>query len=228
MKSLPKTIELHNTHRDHLHQCPLCHTSQSNPFHQDHNRQYYRCQTCLLVFVSPHQFLSPEAEKAEYDLHQNSPADQGYRRFLSRVFVPIQDRLKPHSSGLDFGAGPGPTLSVMFEEAGHTVAIYDHFYACDPSVFQQTYDFITATEVVEHLYHPIQELERLWNCLKPGGLLGIMTKLVLDQAAFATWHYKNDLTHVCFFSRTTFIWLANQWKATLAFEGQDVMIFIKG
>ena len=42
----------------------------------------------------------------------------------------------------------------MFEEMGHTVALYDYFYANDPFVLHHLYDFITATEVVEHLHNP--------------------------------------------------------------------------
>ncbi|MCP5100422.1 MAG: class I SAM-dependent methyltransferase [Chloroflexi bacterium] len=207
--------------------CPLCQSTEQTDFHQDHNRTYSRCTQCNLVFVLPSAYLSPEAEKAEYDLHQNSPDDLQYRKFLSRLFTPIQKQLQPSSFGLDFGSGPGPTLSVMFAEVGHFMAIYDHFYANDPSVFKSQYDFITATEVVEHLHHPARELNRLWCCLKPGGTLGIMTKLVLNQTAFTTWHYKNDQTHVCFFSRTTFRWLANQWKAKLTFIDKDVIILQK-
>ncbi|MEM7534438.1 MAG: class I SAM-dependent methyltransferase [Chloroflexota bacterium] len=225
-----------------MHICPLCSSeTKATLFYQDspghhHPRDYYRCATCQLVFVPPVQYLSPTAEKAEYDLHQNSPNDQGYRRFLSRMFDPMQERIVATSHtckhGLDFGSGPGPTLSVMFEEAGHRVALYDRFYTPDDSVFGRSYDFITATEVVEHLHHPKQELDRLWGCLKPGGYLGIMTKMVLDRAAFAKWHYKQDLTHVCFFSQATFEWISMQWcnnieKATLTFVGKDVIIFQK-
>lgn len=115
----------------------------------------------------------------------------------------------------------------MFREVGHTVALYDHFYAKNPAALQQTYDFITATEVVEHLHDPATILSQLWTLLKPGGYLGLMTKLVQDQEAFTTWHYKNDLTHVCFFSRATFEWLAHQWQAELEFFDNDVMLFHK-
>jgi hypothetical protein len=178
--------------------------------------------------VTPDQFLAPEHERAEYDLHRNSPGDAGYRRFLSRTYGPMQARLAPRSRGLDFGSGPGPTLSVMFAESGHQMSIYDRFYADDSAVFQRTYDFITATEVVEHLHHPQAELDRLWCCLRPGGLLAIMTKLVIDLQAFSNWHYKNDLTHVCFYSEATFDWLALRWHAEWVRVDKDVVIFTKG
>lgn len=175
--------------------------------------------------MPPEYHLSLEEEKAEYDLHQNSPLDQGYRTFLGRLFEPIQARISPHSRGLDFGSGPGPTLSVMFEEAGHPMAIYDPFYAPDPSPLSTQYDFVTASEVVEHLRNPQEDLAQLCSCVRPGGLLGIMTKLALDSAAFAGWHYKNDRTHVSFFSRQTFTWLAQEWGANVSFVGKDVTLF---
>jgi hypothetical protein len=179
------------------------------------------------VFVPSWQFLPAEDEKKRYDLHQNSPEDLNYRRFLSRVFIPMQRCLTPGSSGLDFGSGPEPTLSMMFEEAGHSMTLFDYFYEQVPAVLEKQYDFITATEVVEHLHDPKKELERLWACLKQGGRLGIMTKLAVEQDAFEHWHYKNDLTHVCFFSRATFTWLALQWNADLTFADSDVVLFHK-
>lgn len=207
--------------------CPLCQQSAGKPFFQD-SRDYFRCTNCALVFVLPDQFLSPAAEKAVYDQHQNSPDDLAYRRFLGRLFEPVSQRIAPHSSGFDFGSGPGPTLSVMFTEAGHTMRIYDPFYAPDTTPFQQQYDFITTSEVVEHLHQPRQELDRLWACLKPNGVLGIMTKRVEDRDAFSRWHYKNDPTHVCFFSTETFAWLADYWGAELTVCGKDVVVFRKG
>jgi hypothetical protein len=190
-------------------------------------RDFLRCEHCALVFVPAFQYLSPEEEKAHYDLHQNHPTDQGYRQFLSRLFIPMKEKLQPGAYGLDFGSGPGPTLSLMFEEAGFPMKIYDHFYANDAYVLQQRYDFITATETVEHLHHLKKELHQLWNLLDPGGYLGIMTKLVIDRDAFATWHYKNDPTHVCFFSVDTFHWLADLWRAKIEFIGNDVIILEK-
>ena len=207
--------------------CPLCESVKPGPFYRNKQRDFFRCPVCNLVFVKPEQFLSEEAEKAEYDLHQNGPEDAGYRKFLKRLFIPMQQDLLPGSRGLDFGAGPGPTLSVMFEEIGHRVSVYDKFYAEDPALLERQYDFITATEVVEHLHDPGCTLDMLWGCLKPGGRLGIMTKLALDRKAFARWHYKNDPTHVCFFSQETFEWLAECWQATLTFIDKDVILLDK-
>lgn len=168
-----------------------------------------------------------ETERAEYDLHQNSPTDPGYRKFLGRLFHPLRERLSPGARGLDFGCGPGPALSVMFAEAGHPMAVYDPFYAPDRSVIDQSYDFITASEVVEHLHRPGEELGRLWSCLKPGGILGLMTQMVIDREAFARWRYRDDMTHVCFFSRETFAWLADRWRAEIIFPQKDVALLCK-
>ncbi len=207
--------------------CPLCDNSICRPFHRDAHREYLRCGRCALVFVPREFFLSPGAERAEYDLHQNHPADPGYRHFLSRLVDPLLLRLAPGSSGLDFGCGPGPALAAMLEEAGHRVRLYDVFYRPDVAALSAQYDFITATEVVEHLFHPGRELERLWACLRPGGLLGIMTKRVRSAAAFANWHYKNDLTHVCFFAEETFEYLARRFGAELEVVGDDTVILRK-
>ncbi|MGZ0165972.1 MAG: class I SAM-dependent methyltransferase [Planctomycetales bacterium] len=207
--------------------CPLCSSQEISDFHKDRSREYLRCETCRLIFVPREYHVSPADEKAEYDLHENSPDDPGYRKFLGRLFEPINDRLAAGSSGLDFGSGPGPTLSVMFEEVGHNVSIYDPFYSPDETPLSRQYDFVTASEVVEHFRNPAETLQRLWSCVKPGGLLGIMTKLALDKASFANWHYKNDPTHVSFFSRETFNWLAELWRARLTVVGSDVILFAK-
>lgn len=207
--------------------CRLCGAGQVALFWQDRRRDYYCCGRCRLVFVPPGQLPSPAAEKAEYDLHRNDPDDPGYRRFLSRLFEPLQARLAAGSDGLDFGCGPGPALSAMLAEAGHSVAVFDGFYAPDRSVLTRRYDFITATEVVEHLHRPGEELRRLWAMLRPGGVLGLMTKLVLDREAFSRWHYKNDPTHVSFFSRETFAWLAGELDAGLELIGNDVILLTR-
>ncbi len=100
----------------------------------------------------------------------------------------------------------GPTLSVMFEEAGFEMDVYDIFFFTRPHAvsLSRQYDFITATEVVEHLAAPGEVLGERIAQLDHGGYLGLMTKRVTSQEAFARWHYINDPTHVSFLAKPPF------------------------
>ncbi len=204
--------------------CPLCNATRSQHFFADARRTFLRCSVCALVFVPPRFHLSAADERAEYDKHENDVEDMGYRKFLSRLFIPLNKTLAEASQGLDFGCGQGPALAAMLRDVGHEVSLYDSFYQPDNAALTRRYDFICATEVVEHLHQPGSELARLWSLLKPGGVLGIMTKLVRDREAFAGWHYKNDPTHVCFFSEQTWRWWASEQGAQLEVIGADVIL----
>lgn len=193
----------------------------------DRRRPYLRCQRCLLVQVPADHQLDADAELAEYRLHRNDPDDPGYRRFLSRLAEPLLQHLPADSSGLDFGCGPAPALAMLLREQGHRVALHDLYFANNPQVFDQQWDFICASEVVEHLAQPGEELHRLWQCLKAGGWLALMTKRVRDAEAFANWHYKNDPTHICFFSVPTFDWLAAHWQTRAEYPADDVVLLRK-
>lgn len=196
-------------------------------FFEDITREYLQCGLCKLVFVPDHYWVSMEEERATYDLHDNDVQDQGYRKFLSRLTTPLMERLNPEQKGLDFGCGPGPALAMMLEESGHQVDLYDPFYYNDRSVFDRTYDFICATEVVEHLRDPEREFSTLFNMLKPGGWLAIMTKLVMDIDAFRKWHYIRDMTHICFYQQRTFNFLADHFNAAIDFVANDVILLNK-
>jgi len=207
--------------------CPLCYNNGAESFFADKVRSYLRCQQCRLVFV-PHQYwLSATEEKASYDLHENDVNDPGYRKFLSRLVVPLQEKLPTSQRGLDFGCGPGPALAELFREYGHQVDLFDCFYHNDKTVFSNSYDFICATEVIEHLRSPAEEFTRLFSVLKSGGWLGIMTKQVSDRDAFSRWHYIRDLTHICFYSPATFEYLAARFDANFELLGDDVILFRK-
>ena len=204
--------------------CPLCMAVEITAYFSDSDRSYLCCSTCGLVFVPPDEYVSRCAEKAEYELDHNDIDVLGYRKFLSRLMSPLVERLPPGAHGLDFGGGRGPALAHMLRDIGFEVSLYDSFFVPDEGVLNVEYDFICATEVVEHLHRPAQELEHLWSLLRPGGWMGVMTKLVLDRTAFARWHYKNDPTHVCFFSVDTWRWWARNHDASLEVIGADVIL----
>ena len=208
------------------HSCLLCRHSARH-YHRDKTRSYLQCIRCGLVFVPPHERLNKSEERARYDLHRNDPYDFGYRSFLSRLIGPLLARVPVGSEGLDFGCGPGPALAMMLREQGRPMTVYDPFYVPDDAVWSRTYDFITATEVMEHLYRPAEELSRLFQALRPGGWLGIMTKLLPDHASFIHWNYMRDSTHVCYFSLATLEHIAAHWNASLELPGREVFLFQK-
>lgn len=207
--------------------CPLCSYDQSETFHRDAYREYLRCPQCELIFAHPDAYLSRAEEFKRYEFHENDITDAGYRKFLQKMSEPLLARIAANSKGFDFGSGPGPLLKLMFEEQGHSMNHYDSFFTPDEEVFRDTYDFITATEVAEHLHNPLVELDRLWKCLKPGGYLGIMTSMRTSRVDFSSWHYIKDETHVVFFAPETMRWLAIRWQATLEILGESVVIFQK-
>lgn len=217
--------------------CPLCHSTEITAYHQDIKRNYLYCANCDLVFVPAEFWPSMEVEKADYDKHENSPEDQGYRNFLSQLAEPLLDELASpelaspelpdNQTGLDFGCGSGPTFSVIMQEAGYKMELYDPFYRNYPELLNRQYNFITSTEVAEHLQKPKVVFAKLFEMLKPGGWLGIMTKLVQSQEAFRTWQYIRDKTHICFYSQKTMRYIAKRFKAEVKFVGTGVILFRK-
>ncbi len=210
--------------------CPLCGDTQATLFHTlQHGvysgRQYWLCPTCWLVYVPRALQLSEAAEAAFYQTHENNPDDPGYRHFLSRAATPLLERLKRPSRGLDFGCGPAPTLSKMLIEQGHACAEYDYYFAHQPQLLEQQYDFITCTEVIEHVSRPAQLLATWQRCLQPGGLLVVMTQLWISQQRFSQWNYRNDPTHIAFYHANTMVWIAQQWQLDICYQQRDVVIF---
>lgn len=171
--------------------------------------------------------LSASDEKAVYIRHDNNPEDPGYRRFLSRLAQPLAERLSPGSTGLDFGCGPGPALARMMEESGMKMSAYDPYFCPDTAVLAQRYDFITCTEVIEHLYYPAAVFRQLDSLLLPGGYLGVMTCFQTDDDRFANWHYRRDPTHVVFYRQATLQWIASHHGWHLDVPVKDVAIFSK-
>jgi SAM-dependent methyltransferase len=216
-----------NNKRRNQFSCPLCCYLAHDVVLQALNRDFYRCDQCRAIFVPKHQHLDPSAEKKIYDMHNNDPLDPRYRNFLAQLTNPLCAVLRPNSNGLDYGCGPGPTLSLILKEKGHQVENYDPFYYPEKAILTKQYDFITMTEVAEHLSTPREVFQKLINMLKPDGLLAIMTKFIPNNLEFKNWGYKNDPTHIIFYQAETFKWLENYLHCQIIFLDQDLVIFRK-
>ena len=217
--------------------CRLCGNNETNKFSKDKKRAYFLCDICDVVFVPDEDLPSVEFEKAKYDQHNNSVEQIGYCDFLDILKNPLCEIIEPNSFGLDFGSGPEPTLNILLQREGHRVNIYDYFYAKNDNLNPQKYqyDFITSTEVFEHLHNPLQDIDNLWQCLKSGGHLAIMTGLrdnidnIKDKGkdGFDKWWYKNDHTHIIFYSIASFEYIARRLKAEIIYQKGNVLILKK-
>jgi hypothetical protein len=206
--------------------CPLC-GGAARAFFSGEGRDYRRCVTCALTFLDASQHADPARERARYAEHRNGPGDPGYREFLERVLAPLRARLAPGAEGLDYGCGPGPAASVIMGEHGFPTADFDPLFLNDASKLTRAYDFIVCTEVLEHLRRPADDLARLDGLLKPGGVLGVMTGVLEDDAAFPGWWYRRDFTHIAFYRPETLEWIARSRGWTLTRPSRDAALFKK-
>lgn len=212
-------------HDGHTSTCPLCATDTTRQIEHACGHRYFVCHTCALVHMAREHRLDRDREAAHYGTHENSPFDPQYRGFLDRLLLPLVERLSPGAHGLDFGSGPGPTLSVMLEERGFPMHIYDPFFAPDTSVLQRQFDFVSCSETVEHFYDPAAEFARFARLVRPGGWLAIMTMMTPELAQFPHWHYPRDPTHVCFYSLHTMHWIAASYDWQLEIPRANVALF---
>ncbi len=203
--------------------CPICATGAGH-FLSVEGRDYFRCPACQARFLHPSRHPTRDEEVAHYRHHENDPADPRYRRFLAKLADPLLDRLSPGASGLDYGCGPGPALAAMLRDAGHEMALYDPFFAPDPTPLRRAYDFVACTETVEHFHLPGRDFARLRGLVRPGGWLALMTCFQTDDDRFAGWHYRRDPTHVVFYREETFRHLARAWGWSCEVPEKDVVL----
>lgn len=223
-------------HSDLLLSCPLCLESDIElfstcPLSRDGQvvlARYFVCRNCDLRFLDPDLRLSDAQEKARYMTHNNGPNSSGHREFLQPFAEKIVSRVRPGATGLDFGSGPYPMLSLMLSEESLQMQNYDPYFANDKSLLNQVYDFVCASEVVEHLHSPAGGFAQLTALLRPSGLLAIMTQLYHDQLDFKSWYYRRDPTHVVFYSQKTFSWIKEFFHfEELDFHGPRIILMQK-
>lgn len=207
--------------------CLLC-GSAGNLLEEALPQTYLTCGCCGLVWMRESDRLNREAETAHYLTHQNDPEDARYRRFLSQLWEPMKEHLKGGDCGLDFGSGPGPTLHLMAREDGFPCAAYDPIFTPDESVLNGRYDFVTCSETAEHFFDPLGSFARLYELLKPGAWLGVMTVRYDDCILFRDWYYRRDPTHVVFYRNSTIRWLCDCFRfEEPVFVGDRVVLLRK-
>lgn len=204
--------------------CPLCQSDSHL-----HAPLVYECLNCSLIFKDRTIHLSEREDHERYAHHLNNIADQGYVGFLNRLLVPLKNFLPKSFVGLDFGCGPGPTLEFLLEECGGSMKGYDPFFFPEAHfLIPSFYDVVTCTEVVEHFKSPFENWRQLTDLLNDNGVLGVMTQFYSDKLIYKDWWYKNDPTHVCFYSLKTFEYIAKKFELKILYnDNKSVIIFKK-
>lgn len=186
--------------------CRLC-GEKTNPFFGD---EYFHCENCKAISRKLTSLPDAITEKKRYDQHQNSP-DDGYEKFISPIINYVLKNISTEKTGLDFGSGPNSILANILGEKKYTLSKFDPFYETGSSVLNNTFDFIIACEVIEHFHYPQNEFKKLKEKLNPKGEILIMTHLYDFAVNFENWYYKNDFTHVFFYTQETIEWIKKQY-----------------
>ncbi len=217
--------------------CPLC-GAAADPVGRALHRTHCACPRCDLRFIPSSFHLTPEQEYQRYLLHQNSLSDAGYVAFLTVAVELLKTHLKRADGGsptlLDYGSGPNPVLVQLLNRSGFTAVGYDPFFGdrVTPGVEVTAslrglgpFDAVVSTEAVEHFRDPRREWAQMVSLIRPGGLLVVVTSLVLPGREVSSWHYATDPTHVVFYSESTFRYISEQWGLTrVATNGRNAVV----
>lgn len=162
---------------------------------------YHHCDNCDFAFLDPLYLPDSQKEKARYDIHENNTDNESYLEIFKNFISYAIEPYLPNKI-LDYGSGPEPVLAKLLEEEKYLVETYDPFYS--PQKPDSKFDLISSTEVFEHFHNPLKDIEKIITYMEPGAYLAIMTRFIPSFEEFKTWNYKDDTTHVSFFSPKTF------------------------
>ena len=207
-----------------LQNCPLC-NSASTLFCEKPKHLFYKCDTCDGIFRPTHTFLTAEAEKEHYEKHNNDVFDERYQAFVSPIVNTVLHDFTAEAKGLDFGSGTGPVIAKMLTDKGFQVQNYDLFFANEPSLLKEKYDYVSCCEVMEHFHHPYQEFELLKSLLLPKGKLFCKTEVYNNQTPFENWYYKDDFTHVFIYQLKTLEWIQKNLRFSKVSVYDKLIVF---
>ena len=177
--------------------CIFCQSNQINKVIENN----FHCLNCGVVFKSIDVHLSENEEEKRYRFHENDANDLNYYDFLIKLIKPIESELKNIKSHLDFGSGKSSVYQKYFLEKDIESSCYDLYFFPDKKTLLKKYDLVTCSEVVEHFNVPNQDWEILVSTVKSKGLLAIMTNFYNSSIDYKNWWYKNDPTHVVFYTK---------------------------
>lgn len=175
--------------------------------------------------MDPGYYISEESEITRYKEHNNNVHDLGYQKFVQPIVNSVLSDFNPTATGLDFGCGTGPVITKLLRDNKYNIQTYDPFFDNNPEALETTYNYIVCCEVIEHFHHPLKEFQLLKSLLRPNGKLYCMTDVFHEKINFEHWYYKNDETHVIFYHKNSFDWIAQHLNFSKVTVQNRLIIF---
>ena len=137
-----------------------------------------------MIFLEYMKLSAPEL----FELFKQQSRKHGPIKGLLRTFRKDLQRLesrrllnnyiKPHDLGLEIGAGeqtiapPGTKLTDAYQEHAGARSLATEFFPAEKIPYEeQTFDFILAEHVLEHIPDPIRALKEWYRVMNEGGHL---------------------------------------------------------
>ncbi len=206
-------------------ECKICGEVINIKKSENGNNTYGFCSRCM--FVEKLNKIESNVEKEEYARHNNNFENIGYVKYLNDFINEAVIPFAENGLHLDYGCGPGPVLHELMKQRGFSSKTYDYYYQHNEDYSNYKYDIITSTEVFEHFYDPIRDIEEILKLLNKGGILSVMTSFVKSEPEFYDWWYIRDITHVSFYHIKTFEFIANKYEMEIIYTNNKNIIVLK-
>ncbi|MEW6203508.1 MAG: class I SAM-dependent methyltransferase [bacterium] len=213
--------------------CNLCGSSEAKELMRKHQHRIVQCVRCGLVFVSPRLTAEYLKEKI-YDSEYFSAA-RGYgltdhlgrgKMEIRRRAAAIIDRIEkksPRGNLLDVGCAGGFFLDAARERGWNTKGVEISSFAAafarenlKLDVFEgevtnapfpnASFDVVTLLDVIEHMPDPSASLRRIYDLIKPGCWLYVVTPnfdSIPRRILGANWGIITPEHHLYFFTAYT-------------------------
>ena len=189
---------------------------------------YSLCDQCGFIYKNVDYHLNRKLELEEYKKHNNSFESKGYVLMFENLIENFIKPLNISGKALDYGSGPGPVLKELLKRAGFEAYDYDPFFNPNKQYLNHKYNLITATEVVEHFFTPLEEFRHIRSLLNEDGYLVIMTKLnPLSVDEFLKSSYRRERTHVSFYALKTIQYIAKKFNLKVIKHNNKNIIVLK-
>ena len=211
--------------------CPICNSINLKTL-ANRRRKFFRCDSCFFIWADPAEWPPDESARKRYLLHNNEGDE--YKSYILKIITNALAAASafPRPEGgpikkiLDYGSGPNPLASVLLREMGYEVHSYDPFFA-DEKPLAETFDLGISIEAAEHFKNPLDDFAVFSGALKKGAAAFVQTSIApIEDNAFLSWWYAEDITHISFYSEKSLCVIAEKLSLELvSIEKQKQIIF---